>query len=117
CEDNPFSVMGCSNADLSFGGCAANLQRRLQGGRNRGYENKSGSVVGSCSVNGDSSCHEFPLADLELSCESLDKHHCSHNLFFGFNLIGLPRYPSAYDRFLIIVGLAFNVLTIWYAWQ
>jgi len=37
--------------------------------------------------------------------------------FFGFNVIGLPNYPSAYDRFLIIVGLAFNVLTVWYAWQ
>jgi hypothetical protein len=38
-------------------------------------------------------------------------------VFFGFNLIGLPGYPSAYDKFLIIVGLAFNVLTVWYAWQ
>jgi hypothetical protein len=36
---------------------------------------------------------------------------------FGFNLIGLPTYPSAYDKFLIIVGLVFNVLTVWYAWQ
>ena len=38
-------------------------------------------------------------------------------LFFGFNLVGLPTYPSAYDKFLIIVGLAFNVLTVWYAWK
>ncbi|SRR6266581_9376879 len=38
-------------------------------------------------------------------------------VFLGFNLIGLPTYPSAYDRFLIIVGLGFNVLTIWYAWE
>lgn len=38
-------------------------------------------------------------------------------VFFGFNLVGLPGYPSAYDRFLIIVGLMFNVLTVWYAWQ
>ncbi|WP_287585569.1 DUF6326 family protein [Candidatus Borrarchaeum sp.] len=37
--------------------------------------------------------------------------------FLGFNLIGLPSYPSAYDKFLIIVGLGFNVLTVWYAWQ
>src|SRR5438309_7573411 len=37
-------------------------------------------------------------------------------VFFGFNLIGLLGYPSAYDKFLIIVGLGFNVLTIWYAW-
>jgi len=38
-------------------------------------------------------------------------------IFLGFNLIGLPGYPSAYDKFLIIVGLGFNVLTIWYAWR
>ena len=37
--------------------------------------------------------------------------------FFGFNLIGLPTYPSAYDKFLIIVGLVFNALTVWYAWN
>lgn len=37
--------------------------------------------------------------------------------FFGFNLIGLPTYPSLYDRFLIVVGLVFNVLTVWYAWK
>ena len=38
-------------------------------------------------------------------------------LFFGFNLIGLPTYKGAYDKFLIIVGLVFNVLTVWYAWN
>lgn len=37
--------------------------------------------------------------------------------FFGFNLIGLPTYPAAYDKFLIIVGLVFNGLTVWYAWK
>lgn len=37
--------------------------------------------------------------------------------FFGFNLLGLPTYPSAYDKFLIVVGLVFNVLTILYAWN
>jgi hypothetical protein len=37
--------------------------------------------------------------------------------FFGFNIIGLPTYPSVYDKFLIIVGLVFNVLTVGYAWQ
>jgi hypothetical protein len=36
---------------------------------------------------------------------------------FIFNLVGLPTYPSAYDKFLIIVGLVFNVLTVWYAWK
>src|SRR2546425_6810902 len=108
--------MDCSNVDLSLGGCSANLQRRLQGRRNKRYENKSGSVAGSCSVNGDSGRYEFPLADFELSCESLGEHHRTHNLF-RFHLIGLPTYPSSYDRLLIIVGLGFNVLTIWYAGQ
>ncbi len=37
--------------------------------------------------------------------------------FFVFNLIGLPTYPSAYDKFLIVVGLGFNVITVWYAWN
>jgi len=37
--------------------------------------------------------------------------------FFLFNLIGLPTYPSAYDKFLIVVGLVFNLLTIWLAWK
>jgi Family of unknown function (DUF6326) len=38
-------------------------------------------------------------------------------VFLGFNLIGLPTYPSAYDKFLILVGLVWNVLTDWYAWK
>lgn len=37
--------------------------------------------------------------------------------FFGFNLLGLPTYPSAYDRYLIVVGLVFNVVTVWLAWN
>ncbi len=37
--------------------------------------------------------------------------------FFLFNLVGLPTYPSAYDKFLISVGLVFNVLTVWTAWN
>ena len=36
---------------------------------------------------------------------------------FIFNLAGLRSYPSYYDRFLILVGLAFNVLIVWYAWS
>lgn len=38
-------------------------------------------------------------------------------LFFGFNLVGLPTYPSAYDKFLIAVTLGFNLMTVWYAWN
>jgi len=37
--------------------------------------------------------------------------------FFLFNIIGLPTYPSAYDKFLIVVSLVFNILTVWCAWQ
>ena len=35
---------------------------------------------------------------------------------FAFNVIGLPSYPGLYDKFLIVVGLTWNVLTIWFAW-
>ena len=38
-------------------------------------------------------------------------------LLFAFNLIGLPTYPSWYDRYLIVVGLLFNALTVWLAWK
>ena len=37
--------------------------------------------------------------------------------FFLFNLVGLPTYPSWYDKFLIVVGLVFNILTVWFAWK
>ncbi|NIV29129.1 MAG: hypothetical protein GWN58_06345, partial [Anaerolineae bacterium] len=36
---------------------------------------------------------------------------------FLFNAVGLPTYPSLYDQFLIVVGLVFNALTVWYAWR
>jgi hypothetical protein len=38
-------------------------------------------------------------------------------ILFVFNLIGLPTYTSAYDKFLIVVGLVFNMLTVWYVWK
>jgi len=38
-------------------------------------------------------------------------------VLFAINIVGLPTYPSLYDKFLIIVGLVFNVLTVWYAWR
>jgi hypothetical protein len=38
-------------------------------------------------------------------------------ILFVFNLAGLPTYSSAYDKFLIAVGLVFNALTVWYAWK
>ena len=38
-------------------------------------------------------------------------------LWFVFNLTSLRTYPSAYDKFLLIVSLVFNILTVWYAWK
>ena len=35
--------------------------------------------------------------------------------FFGFHLIGLPTYPPAFDKLLLMVCKGFNVLTVWYA--
>ena len=35
--------------------------------------------------------------------------------FFLFNLVGLPTYPSLYDKFLLAVSLVFNGITFWYA--
>ena len=34
---------------------------------------------------------------------------------FLFNLAGIRGYPSYFDRFLIVVGLVFNILIVWYA--
>ncbi|MEZ4623199.1 MAG: DUF6326 family protein [Caldilineaceae bacterium] len=38
-------------------------------------------------------------------------------ILFFFNLVGLPTYPGLYDKLLIAVGLAFNGVTVWYAWK
>ncbi len=37
--------------------------------------------------------------------------------FILFNLVGLPTYPSLYDKFLLMVSMVFNGITIWYAWN
>jgi hypothetical protein len=37
--------------------------------------------------------------------------------FFLFNLVGLPTYPSLYDKFLLAVSMGFNGVTIGYAWN
>jgi hypothetical protein len=36
---------------------------------------------------------------------------------FLVDLVGLPSYTSASASFLIVVGLALNALTVWYAWR
>lgn len=37
--------------------------------------------------------------------------------FFLFILVGLPNYPSLYDKFLLAVSMVFNGVTAWYAWN
>jgi len=36
--------------------------------------------------------------------------------FFGFNLLSLSDY-SVSDKFLLIVSIGFNLMTVWYAWK
>ena len=38
-------------------------------------------------------------------------------VFFLFNVVGVPTYPGWYDKFLIVVSLVFNAVTIWRAWN
>jgi len=37
--------------------------------------------------------------------------------FFLFSLVQVNTYPGAYDKFLLIVSMGFNVLIVWYAWK
>ena len=37
--------------------------------------------------------------------------------FIVLNLVGLPGYPGWYDRFLLVVSMVFNGITIYYAWN
>jgi hypothetical protein len=39
------------------------------------------------------------------------------SFFFVYTLFGLRMYPSAYDRFLLIVSLGVNALTLWHAFR
>jgi hypothetical protein len=34
----------------------------------------------------------------------------------AFNALSLMSYPGLYDRFLLVVGLGINALTVWTAW-
>ena len=38
-------------------------------------------------------------------------------VLFLFNAVSVHTYPGLYDRFLIIVGLVFNILIIWLSWR
>jgi len=34
-----------------------------------------------------------------------------------FNLVGFPSYEGQYDKFLLLVSMVINILTIWIAWK
>lgn len=36
---------------------------------------------------------------------------------FLINLAGVRGYPGLYDKFLIAVGLVWNILIVWYSWS
>jgi hypothetical protein len=44
-------------------------------------------------------------------------HIVAAGFLFIFNLAGIRSYAGFYDRFLIVVGLGFNLVTIWYVWM
>jgi len=37
--------------------------------------------------------------------------------FFGYSLLGIGKYPGSYDKFLLVVSMVANALTVWYAWK
>jgi hypothetical protein len=37
--------------------------------------------------------------------------------FFLYTLVGVGRYAWAYDRFLLLVSMLANALTVWYTWK
>ncbi len=38
-------------------------------------------------------------------------------IWFLFNLVGIPSYTGHYDKFLLVVSMGFNLITIWQAWK
>src|SRR3989442_13352785 len=93
--------MGSSNVDISFGGCSADLQRRLCSGKNRGYPNNMKSMVRSCNTIGDSDCHGIPIPNAELSSDTLGQYHHSHSLS-RLHFHRIANDPSAFQQIFII---------------
>jgi len=52
----------------------------------------------------------FPDPGIAPICEPLGEYHCGC-FFFLFNLVGLPTYPSLYDKFLLAVSMGFNLVS------
>lgn len=38
-------------------------------------------------------------------------------VYFLFVLVDINSFPSLYDKFLLIVSMGFNVVTVWVAWN
>ena len=38
-------------------------------------------------------------------------------IFFLFNAVGIPGYPGVYDKVLLSVSLAMNLMVVWIAWK
>lgn len=38
-------------------------------------------------------------------------------VFFLFVLVDQGSFPSTYDKFLLVVSMVFNVVTVWFAWK
>jgi len=108
--------MGRPHVNLFVGGCAANICWRLTGGELEGMQMTQAMLLGMAIL------FVIPIVMVFLTLTLPYPVNRWANLiiaiiFFGVNLIGLPTYPGLSDQFLIVVGLGFNVLTVWYAWQ
>ena len=108
--------MGRPDADLSSRGCTAHLRGDFKPGEIGGRKITQNLLLGVAVLMGGSDSHGLPIPDVNYPLNRWT-NILAATIFLGFNLLGLPTYRSAYDRFLIIVGLGLNVLTIWYAWQ
>ena len=72
--------------------------------------------LGIAVLDADAHLDGFPDPGTAPICESLGNIIVAA-FFFLFNLVGLPTYPSLYDKFLLAVSMGFNVVTVWYAWN
>lgn len=64
----------------------------------------------------------IPILMIFLSLVLPQASNCWANIivagfFILFNLVGLPTYPSLYDKFLLVVSMVFNAVAIWVAWN
>jgi Family of unknown function (DUF6326) len=115
-EDNPFRAVGSSNVKQSFRDVLRIFAGDFVAGEMEGVQVSQKAWLGIAVF------MVIPIFMVFLSL-TLDypvirwANIIVAIIIFAFNLISLPTYPSAYDKFLIIVGLGLNVLTVRYAWK